>query len=250
MSDASWKICGASVQGTAHREHGLPCQDAHAFRLLDDGRVVVAVADGAGSAELAEVAAALCVQTALRQLETIPDAPLDNPNNWMRSVFAQVHAALEACANTREVALRKLAATLTVAVLTDAGVAQGAVGDSGAVFCFPDGSLRTLCQPYKGEYANETSFISDPQWENHFQVDHTVGITAFLLATDGLLDVILRGGRIDEAIVRPLLEFAAGMKAQKDAAANLADFLQSPRITRRVDDDVTLVLGSLAVPPP
>ena len=48
--DAGWRIVGASVQGTSHQKDDIPCQDAHGYRVLLSGAIVVAVADGAGTA--------------------------------------------------------------------------------------------------------------------------------------------------------------------------------------------------------
>src|SRR5262245_45254294 len=64
---AGWRVLGASVVGTSHRKVDKPCQDAHAYRVLPDGALLV-VADGAGSAEYSEEGARLAVDTALNAL--------------------------------------------------------------------------------------------------------------------------------------------------------------------------------------
>ena len=52
-----WRGVGASLCGTSHVSGGIPCQDAHYWQINDGDVLVAAVADGAGSAELAEVGA-------------------------------------------------------------------------------------------------------------------------------------------------------------------------------------------------
>jgi len=65
---ADWQVIGAAVQGLSHQKQGLPCQDALEFRCLPDGVLLVALADGAGSATRSEVGARAAVQVALDSL--------------------------------------------------------------------------------------------------------------------------------------------------------------------------------------
>ncbi|MGI8553815.1 MAG: protein phosphatase 2C domain-containing protein, partial [Dehalococcoidia bacterium] len=65
-----WRVLGASVAGSGHRRIGRGCDDAHAYRRLDDGTLVLAVADGAGSASRSADGAARAVQAVLESAET------------------------------------------------------------------------------------------------------------------------------------------------------------------------------------
>jgi len=62
MSQA-WVWAGARAIGTAHLAQGLPCQDAFVCRMWQEGAhpavLIAALADGAGSAQCAEVGAQL-----------------------------------------------------------------------------------------------------------------------------------------------------------------------------------------------
>src|SRR5438876_7437042 len=49
-SASVWRRLGASVIGSGHISRGVECQDAHGVAELPDGTLVIAVADGAGSA--------------------------------------------------------------------------------------------------------------------------------------------------------------------------------------------------------
>ena len=53
--DGGWQVLGASVPGAGHVRGGQDCQDAHRWRALPGGVLVVAVADGAGSAPRSEL---------------------------------------------------------------------------------------------------------------------------------------------------------------------------------------------------
>ena len=57
------RVIGASVCGTSHERIGQVCQDFHAYHLLTDSLLLIAVADGAGSARCAEVGALTAVQS-------------------------------------------------------------------------------------------------------------------------------------------------------------------------------------------
>ncbi|MGO9471498.1 MAG: protein phosphatase 2C domain-containing protein [Isosphaeraceae bacterium] len=67
-----WNLVCGSVVGTSHQRTGQPCQDFSASKLVAThcGPVLVAAcSDGAGSAEMAEVGAALAVQTFIASAE-------------------------------------------------------------------------------------------------------------------------------------------------------------------------------------
>ena len=63
MISATWKIIFGSVIGTSHSKAGIPCQDKSECKIFscpDGSSVLVAVAaDGAGSAQKAEIGASL-----------------------------------------------------------------------------------------------------------------------------------------------------------------------------------------------
>lgn len=65
-----WRVIGASVQGTSHQKKDVSCQDAHGYRVLPGGVVLVAVADGAGSADRSDEGAQCAVDRATASLET------------------------------------------------------------------------------------------------------------------------------------------------------------------------------------
>src|SRR5688572_17030964 len=57
-----WRVVAASVRGTGHEKTNLPCQDAHGWEDIEGGWLVAAVADGAGSAPLAQEGAEVAVR--------------------------------------------------------------------------------------------------------------------------------------------------------------------------------------------
>ena len=248
MSEA-WRVIGASVQGVSHVKSGQPCQDAHAWAVLLNGTLIAAVADGAGSAALAEVGAQLAAKLAvnfLRQQLIENELPGDEAA-WQTLLFDALKATrqrLEDEAQTRGCALRDLAATLIVAVATAELAAVAHVGDGAAVLQTGD-ELLLLAAPQVSEYVNETTFVVSADYLAAAQFCCWPGRARQLaLFTDGLQRLALQmpWQRPHAPFFAPLFQFAANAGA--DAEAQLAAFLCSPRIAERADDDLTLLLAA------
>jgi serine/threonine protein phosphatase PrpC len=116
-----WQVVAASVMGTSHSKRSQPCQDAHCWRLLPNGVLAASVADGAGSAILAEVGAKIAVEAVVeaicRQSEMLPEDDIQ----WqifLTSALQAARAAVETEAGARGVGARDLACTLIAVVAT------------------------------------------------------------------------------------------------------------------------------------
>src|SRR5689334_20620070 len=68
----TWRLAAASASGTSHLKNGLPCQDSHVCEVLQTtgGEPVLTafVADGAGSAQRAEIGAQLACSLAFDEI--------------------------------------------------------------------------------------------------------------------------------------------------------------------------------------
>src|SRR5262249_21897575 len=143
----SWRVVGASVRGTGHERAGLPCQDAHGWRILPEGTLVMVVADGAGSAPFAEVGAEIAVRTALETVGHWALPPPDVCAEWdilLRDVLCEARTAIEKEAVTRAVSPRDFATTFLLAIATSELVAVVQVGDGAVVIDKMSGDLRAL----------------------------------------------------------------------------------------------------------
>lgn len=243
----AWRVVGASVQGTAHRRAGLPCQDAHAWASLEGGAVALAAADGAGSAAHAERGAAAATEAALAAIraEWSPESAADAGALLARALAAGLDA-VEAAAAALGTESRELATTLLLAVLHPVGVAAAQVGDGAVVAEDEDGAMHALTLPPRSEFANETVFLISPDalggaatavWARPAR--------CVALFTDGLQGLALRlpAGEPHAPFFAPLFRFAAEAGEEDDAGAALAAFLSGPRVTARADDDLTLLLA-------
>ena len=244
--EPGWQVLGASTIGASHLKQGLPCQDAFMAAECRDGVLAVAVADGAGSASHAQVGSRLAAR---RAVSAVFDRMLlprtGGVYAMLDDAFAQARRELEfeAAASKRD--LRDLSATLTVVIaMPDClGVAQ--TGDGLVVALEPDGSLIPLTRPQRGEYANETHFLTGPGGEAPRYIHIGEAAPGFAVITDGLLPVStdLKTGRPHAPFFQPFFKTLQQGSATPDLKRHLEQFLESPRLRQRVDDDLTLVVA-------
>ena len=126
--------------------------------------MLLAVADGAGSARYAAEGAAHAVHTVIGWMagELTAGAP-ETEEAWrglLMDALARTRVALEDLAVTMEdAALRDFATTLLLAVVTPETLATLQVGD-GAIVLRSGEELHVLAPAAVGEYVNETTFVT------------------------------------------------------------------------------------------
>lgn len=246
----SWHVIGASVQGTSHLAGETPCQDAHRVRQLPSGEWLIAIADGAGSAARSAEGAQQAVERAITALEeALSSAQPKDENAWhamMATVFASARAEVVKLAERTGAPLRDFATTLLCAVIGGEKLVVAQVGDGLAVTRDGAGQMECAARPQRGEYANEATFITMPQAAEYVDTQICDGaIDAVAFSTDGLLRLALKlpGYAPHAPFFTPLFDFAAAATDEALAQQQLADFLNSPRVCARTDDDKTLVVA-------
>lgn len=246
-----WRIVGASVEGTSHRARAAGCQDAFASRALPDGTLVLAVADGAGSAPRSAEGAARAAEhmvTSVRRM-ALKRRPVTD-DDWARVIrraFLNARLSVLAVARGARRPPRDFATTLTCAVLTDERLVVGQVGDGLVVARDGNGQLHAPVRPSRGEYANETAFLTMPGMTHALQVAVTpVRGEAVAVMTDGLLRLAAKvpGYEPFPPFFAPLFAFADSATDTARSVDALAQFLDSERVNGRTDDDKTLVLAA------
>jgi serine/threonine protein phosphatase PrpC len=253
----SWRVVGAAAAGVSHQRHGLPCQDFQAHRLLPVGAsqaLLVALADGAGSAEHADLGAQQAVDAALNALENSLSSAGSSPLDFesiLRQAFESARQALVALAEQEDLAVRSLATTLTCLVAADGFLTVGQVGDGSVVVKTAQNELLAVTLPQRGEYANETYFLVQEDALEHLQVEvlHQQ-VQALAVLSDGLVRLALQlpANQPHEPFFKPLFTFAAASIDQQAASEQLAAFLSSERVSARTDDDKSIVLAVCSGP--
>ena len=247
--DPAWHVIGASVRGTSHQRRDQPCQDAHAFRITPDGVLLVAVADGAGSAERSDAGSQHAVEAVIAALETALATELpESENAWEALLVEAYGAARQAVLELAEIEQRSpraFATTLTCAVVAFEWLVVGQIGDGIVVMREENGQLFAATEPQHGEYVNETYFLTMPEALTMLEVQsYERNVTALALMTDGLIRLAIQTATNEPHVpfFEPLFAFVSQMNDGVKAQEQLATLLASERVCERTDDDKTLVL--------
>lgn len=255
----AWRAVSRSEIGTSHEKQQMLCQDFGDYRILNDV-IVGAVADGAGSAKHSDVGAKLAVKTVLEYLGGINEHLQKRKRCWERlsqplskqeaqKLFAKTTkkaiASLSNEAANNGYSINDLACTLLVFVATPQWVAAMQIGDGFMVVRPQNSEHQLLFNPDKGEFVNETTFITSANALDEMQVDVLSGQQEFICAsTDGLEKVAIRMSDWTPfaPFFQPLEEYLWETSNPKEENEYIINFLQSERLNARTDDDKTLLL--------
>jgi Protein phosphatase 2C len=242
-----WRAVGTYVRGTSHVRFDLPCQDYCAYERVVIGSspsLVIAIADGAGSARLSQVGARATVDYLLRvipaDLSSVVDANEDRAKHWLEGARAN----LEQTALDQECELQDLGCTILFAVLGQFASFFAQVGD-GAWVAQCGGEYTVATWPSDGEYVNETTFLTSQNWSDSIKCRTLDDVSAVAGFTDGLQRLALQ---LDtQTVYAPFFDplFSVLRTAEDESAliSPLIEFLSSERFAERTDDDKTLVLA-------
>ena len=251
--ESEWQVIGAAVQGLSHQKQGLPCQDALKYRCLPGGIFLVTLADGAGSAIHAELGAQAAVQASVDWL--IASLENDQPIEcceWTEVIwesFQNARTALEKLGEENDEPLRSFATTLTCLVATPERLVVGQLGDGAVVAAGEKGDLNTVTTLQRGEYANETNFLTQDQALDLVAIQVIdEQVQALAVMSDGLTRLALKrpNNEPHTPFFKPLFAFVESSATSSDPAQGneaLMEFLASPRVCERTDDDKALVLA-------
>ena len=193
---AGYRLVAASHRGKTHAHQGTFREDATALATTDYWNIM-AVADGAGTADLARVGSNLAVTRAVEAMKAaMPDPP--TTEDIGRAIWAGLRAAYQAVrtwANEQEVNASDLSTTLQLLIHWPQGrgclLGVAHVGDGIVTAETQDGQYYLLTDPDTDpEEASRTLFLTSgplKQWLERtkvYQFDEPLDIVA--LMTDGL----------------------------------------------------------------
>jgi hypothetical protein len=246
-----WKYAAASVIGTSRqKEPGGVCQDSHAVKYLEDSSCLACVVcDGAGSASQAHIGSRLTCDLVLAQVADTQHERLLT-ESLAHDTLASIQQMLADQADELELPIREFACTMLVAIVSAKSAAFWQIGDGAICFRMEDSPYQCMFWPEKGDYANITSFVTDPNAQSQLQFDNQLERPCVELAL------------FSDGIERLALDFAAGIahagffsglfpylqrlpQGYSDAlAAQIETFLRSERVNQRTEDDKTLMIAS------
>ena len=243
-------MLAASVAGTAHVATGRGCDDAFAVDVTDDGVLVAAVADGAGShsGTSAFGSYAACRAAVAAARAALDSSVLDQSELKLEAVLRNAMGAavntIERRAGELDMRPACLSTTLTLAVIaaSSAGLAQ--IGDGVTVIRQQGDVAWVLAEP-KLEYANLVTFLRADTLAD-VRVLVTESVDAIAISTDGLRYKIC-----NLAEGTPFLPFFDRLwadLADKDLdEGQFADFLAN--IDDQTGDDKTLLIAVRGIGP-
>jgi serine/threonine protein phosphatase PrpC len=252
-----WRYAHAAVIGLAHLNQNTECQDRFVCRTIEteaNGEVLIAaVADGAGSTTRGQRGAEIACEFFAEQVSEflkIRNASIRSLNEefgirWIE--FFQ--ARIKALAAEEKKERRDYASTFVGAVVGAGAGAFYQIGDGGAVFSSSGKaeSYRFTIEPLDAEYVNTTEFLTD---------DAAADSLRFRLVEDAIEDLILFSDGIfavavnyqtnqpHEPFLMPMIAPLRNGNAANDLNEKLENFLASPKLNEKTDDDKTIILAS------
>lgn len=261
MSLQDWRVVAASAIGTSHLKTDATCQDAFTIDVLgSEGEIVVLIAsDGAGSASHSDRGASLactelldCIRGFIDDGGEVGAISREVAHGWLENASVRIgHQA-----QLDELPIREYACTLLAAIVSATHVCFMQVGD-GAIVIRPRGDdWAYVFWPQHGEYINTTVFLTDPAslvgFEFSCREDAVDEIAVF---TDGIEALVLHYA--SQTVHTPFFDNVfRSVRTTPEAGFNselsekLAEYLASPTICDRTDDDKTLLLATRLTQPP
>jgi hypothetical protein len=250
-----WKAIARSATGTSHKKQQLPCQDYGQF-IISNKVILGAVADGSGSAKHSDVGAKLTVKTALDELLRLRQCnvelhwpakllPDEQAGKFFTIILNKVVKALQERAASSDYSINDLSCTLLVFLATPNWVAAMQIGDGFIVVRLREGEDQLLFTPDKGEFINETTFVTSANAINEMRVRVLPGQQKFICAsTDGLERVAIRMSDWTPfpPFFQPLEEYMVETSHPEQEDEYIKNFLDSERLNAKTDDDKTLLL--------
>ena len=216
--------------------------------MVADGPTLAAiVCDGAGSAAKAEQGARTACSAFLDFVRTFP-APTEgeaDPALWAAEALASVQDAIARTAAASGDPADAYACTLLAAAAIETGAVFLQVGDGAIAYHAHGEPWRLATTPRRGEFANETIFVTAQHPLRHASVVRIAGVQAFALMSDGVEFLAIHQARLEPhgAFFRHVLAGITPGEGEDEAHSRwLQDFLASDAVNQRTDDDKTLVL--------
>ncbi|MDP3013446.1 MAG: PP2C family serine/threonine-protein phosphatase [Candidatus Subteraquimicrobiales bacterium] len=255
MTNSSWRCVRASAIGTAHLATDKKCQDANEVLFTKDssGEAILGLvaSDGAGSAERSDEGSQLvCKEFVGIVAKYFADGgTFTQINSELLDAWTNgIQEAIREKAASSESVPRDFACTFLALIVGQSSAIAAQIGD-GAIVIGCDGLYETVIWPQSGEYVNATYFITDDSFISNLHVtriDRPIDEAAIF--TDGIQMLALHYATqtVFEPFFRPMFDRLRKEPPGEcyDLNESLAEYLISPLINERTDDDKTLILAT------
>ncbi|GEM_PF-610007 len=253
-----WKVIAHSVMGTSHQKIELPCQDSGDYLIIDN-ILIGAVSDGAGSAKFSQIGSNLAVKKTLLYLkawlnwiqENQPERDFTQPisETEAEQLFLQtLEKVIDRLKKETEkgYSFKDLSCTLLAFIATPHWLSAMQIGDGFIVVRSEQFQYELLFPPTKGEYANETIFVTSRNALSELQCCVINEPIKFICAsTDGLEKLAITFNKDGYIPHYPFFEaFEEGIVKNnyQEESDSILDWLDSEKVNARTDDDKTILV--------
>lgn len=185
---ATFKVAVANAQGRRHESEGTSCQDA-VFGFASGKFASIVLADGAGSASHSMLGAQIVVNTLTQVLKEnfkrIAKSKEEKARNKMMNPLIR---SLSVAAQQHQKALEDFACTLLFVATDGKRLLIGQLGDGRiGIRNSATGEWRQIMEASKGEFINETVFVTSKNATNLLQlaIGPVDSIDACVIMSDG-----------------------------------------------------------------
>lgn len=251
MAKPSFIWASAEGVGARHRQKAEPSQDRLGVSVFmgpgDEPWIIAAVADGAGSTDHGGIGAGIAVATFVAAVTScITAGEASDLDAMLRAAVTRARTEIARVADEQGHAIREYATTLSAMIGNRHAAGYLQIGD-GVMVAGPD--WHVIMPPQNGEHADETVFLTCPDWLAWLQTKVVPTPPAtIVLMTDGFRDLIVKPFSLTPnvpffaSVENSLAEGATDVSGfHQDFSQRLTAFVSSDGVRARTDDDISLV---------
>lgn len=231
---------GASVRGASHISSNKECEDYIDFSI-NDNCCILAVADGAGSAERGGAGARVAVRSVMEYMRERKYPERVNLKNMVE--YARNSLAHFAILDGYD--FKDYATTLIVIISYGDRIRLIQIGDGGVVGR-RKGKFQMISEPMNTEYANETVFLTSSSYMKFLRTGTFRNFDLIFAFTDGIQNGVLER---KNGIYVPFVSFFEAMESfaveessSLDGSREIEEMLDSQRFRNISSDDKTFGL--------
>jgi hypothetical protein len=254
MTGPGWQWISASAIGTSHIRIGRGCDDSGACIFvsgINESALVAVCSDGAGSAQHSSIGSRIIVRAFCRNVRNylegggrLAELSREIASDWLDDMRGRIEVA----SRTMGLVPRDFASTLVGCVVGAEKTKVLHVGDGAVVYRMSNSVEWIVASwPSHGEYASTTYFVTDDP-EPSFQLSEIDGsVSELAVFTDGIEHLVLN---LSTRTAFPpfFTQMFSGFKSEalgknRKLSRHLCNYLNSPSVCERTDDDKTLLLA-------
>jgi len=241
-----------SLIGSSHlSELDGVCQDSSGIKLLSNGWVVAAIADGLGSSKRSDIASDLAVKEILRFVEeNLPEVwHEESLISLLRIAFHVALKKIKSVAKQSGNPIKDYDTTLTAIIYNGTNVVYGHVGDGGIITLSRYGDFSVLTIAQKGEEFNTVVPLRAAP-DNWIFGESKEAVCSILLLTDGIFDIVCpwllakQEQKININYIRPFMDtniLSVKTAADFENVQKEIEEIFSGEQSKHITDDKTIV---------